>query len=130
VNAYSARTLRRTIVSARPDATVTVEHTGGGVATISVNSSPGGRAWLLVGPGSYDWTNSWRSTFDASELSIGPDDDGLSPSAYPATLDDLWRYVAAHCQCVGCPSVNTYTHGLCAWCIEHAAGPHVEPTDD
>jgi len=34
--------------------------------------------------------------------------------------------VSDGCECPGCPSVNTYTHGLCAWCIEMCGPTHVE----
>lgn len=114
----AASTLRRAILRARPGTEVDIWQTGGGVATLAIGPVRDGRAWLLAGPGTFDWSHPWRSRFYAADLNIGPDDDGMTPSETVATADDLARYVASHCECHGCPSVNTYHAGVCAECAE------------
>lgn len=92
----TADTLRRAIVDARPGVDVDVWQTGGGVATLAIGPLRDGRAWLLAGPGTFDWAHPWRSRFYAEDLNVGPDDGGVSPCETVATADDLARYVAAH----------------------------------
>ena len=68
------------------DLPVTMEHTGGGVATIYVgHAGPDGRYTLAIGPGSF----AGEPTFYASDLYVGPDDDGEAEAVAVKTLDEL-----------------------------------------
>lgn len=94
---YNAAAIRAVVFATLPECPVTVEHTGGGTATmyLGTRDRETGRAWLSIGPGAYDVCHPWDSTFwfgdDAT--SIGPDtEDGL-PSSYPETLSQLVAYL-------------------------------------
>ena len=97
----TAAEIRDAIAAILPECPVTVEQTGGGTATMYVGTYPGdkpdgdrGRFWLAIGPGSYDWTEPWQSSFHWSEVCIGPDDDGESDAfAYVETIAELVEYV-------------------------------------
>lgn len=125
-----ASAIRDAIQELRPECPVTVEQTGGGCATVYVGTyGEDGRAWLAIGPGSYEWTDPWASAFDApDDVCVGPDDDGQGYVQYPDSAADIARMVDAHCACRGCDAVSSYSHGLCAWCIEHGGTVHVPYT--
>ena len=93
----TAEAVRRAILAAAPEQAVTVEQTGGGTATIYVGAYDGTEhAWLVFGPGRYDWAEPDLSLFwIGSEGScIGPDDDGETVPLYPETLAEVTSYVA------------------------------------
>lgn len=95
----TAAEVRDAIAAVVPEAPVIVEQTGGNVATIYVGTKDRRydyvydpdepRYWLAVGPGSYNWDEPWASRFYFSDLSIGLDDDGVAPSEFPVSLDEL-----------------------------------------
>lgn len=68
------------------DLPVTLEHTGGGVATIYVGYvGPDDHYTLAIGPGSF----AGEPTFYGSECYVGPDDDGESDPVAVKSLDEL-----------------------------------------
>lgn len=73
----------------------TVEMTGGNVATIYLGvPGPDGRYIAAIGPGSYRaGDEGMGSTFYATDLSIGLDDDGAIPARTAFTLDELQEAV-------------------------------------
>lgn len=90
---FMAAELRDAIV-ATVDLPVSVEMTGGGVATIYVGyAGPDGRYTLALGPGSYrDVNEGWNSLFSLDEdIVVGPDDDGGSGLEKPVTSLEALR---------------------------------------
>lgn len=87
---FMAAELRDAIV-ATVDLPVSVEQTGGGVATIYVGyAGPDGRYTLAIGPGSYRPVNDgWNSLFSMDELAVGPDDEGEATPTYVESLEAL-----------------------------------------
>lgn len=95
----TAGELRDAILAGDPTTVVHVEQTGGGCATIYVGEyNAEGRAWLALGPGSYDYGRPWASTFLLGEEAtcIGPDDDGEADVVYVNTLAEITAAVAAY----------------------------------
>lgn len=84
------------IHAAAPEAPAVVEQTGGGTATVIVGTTDPetGRGWLSVGPGWYHWSRPLESGFELDGMSIGPDNEESSDSAFVEQLDDITRYVA------------------------------------
>lgn len=70
---------------AEMDLAATVEQSGGGTATIYAGRDVSA---IAIGPGSYDWENPSASTFDYSELFVGPDDDS-GHGYYVESIKDL-----------------------------------------
>lgn len=70
-----------------------VEQTGGGVATLyslkTYTEDGEKRAYVIAGPGSYNWGTPARSLFYWEELSVAQDDDGASESTYVTTVQDF-----------------------------------------
>lgn len=90
-------------IAAATDAPAYIEQTGGGTATLYIGATRAAigfdadepRYRLAAGPGSFDWGDSDRSTFYASDLYIGPDDDGsdLDQHREPQSLPAVTRAV-------------------------------------
>lgn len=72
-----------------------VEQTGGGVATLYsrrtyTDEEGNERAYVIAGPGSYEWRTPARSLFWWEELSVGRDIDGGDvDSVYVSTVQDF-----------------------------------------
>lgn len=93
----AAERVKAAILAAEPTLEVRVEQTGGGTATLYVGPYDAeGRAWLALGPGSYDWAHPWASLFYLGDdaTCIGPDDDGQAEPTYVSTLEAVRDYVA------------------------------------
>lgn len=81
---------------------VQVQQTGGGCATLYVGVAReidgDHRYQLAIGPGTFNWTEPMRSTFQCGDLYVGPDDYGVL-DAYTVTsapqLARLVRYMLA-----------------------------------
>lgn len=86
----SAAAIRDAILALAPDAPIICEQTGGGTATIYVGEADAAHRYAVaIGPGSYDWTDSWSSTFDLGDTAVGPDDDGEAEATYPETVEAI-----------------------------------------
>lgn len=90
----TAAQIREAVHRAAPEAPVVCHQTGGSTATVFVGTpNADQRYWLSIGPGSYDWSDEWKSDFFLDGLSIGHDDDGETESAFVDELIDITRIV-------------------------------------